>query len=549
MHAYAAEKKLVSAHVLVAVVALTLGTLFGPLQALEHMGFNLYQPLVKVGLQSYYQGLTLHGVLNALVFTTFFITGFLTLAVVRGLEKPLTMPWLSWTGFWLMVVGLVMAAIPLLLNLASVLYTFYPPMQAPWYYYVGLTLVVVGSWVSGWSQIATFLAWKKEHPGQKTPLITLGALINTVLWQVATLGIAAEILLLILPWCFGWVKGIDPQLARTLFWFTGHPLVYFWLLPAYLSWYGMLPKQAGGKLFSEPMARLAFWMFLLLSTPLGFHHQFVDPGVPAGWKLVHAMLTLGVFFPSLLTAFNVIASLEIGGRARGGKGLLGWVPRLPWGDPSFAAQACAMLLFAFGGMSGLINASYNLNMVVHNTAWVPGHLHLTVGSAATLSFLGIMYWLIPYLTGRALWGRKVALAQAWTWLVGMLIFSRGMHWIGLLGAPRRTMLGVAAENYGNASWNIPRYMTGIGGMILLVSFLLFLLVAVMTAFFSKERVELDVPLAEPAAAEPIPLWLNNWTPWLAGMVALIVVAYGPMLFNLISNMQATSPGFEVWKGS
>ena len=68
-------------------------------------------------------------------------------------------------------------------------------------------------------------------------------------------------------------------MARVLFWFTGHPIVYFWLLPAYISWYVFVPKQAGGRLYSDPLARVAFIMFLALSTPLGFHHQFTDPGI------------------------------------------------------------------------------------------------------------------------------------------------------------------------------------------------------------------------------------------------------------------------------
>jgi cytochrome c oxidase subunit 1 len=107
-----------------------------------------------------------------------------------------------------------------------------------------------------------------------------------------------------------------------------------------------------------------------------------------------------VFFPSLLTFFAVVASLESGARARGGRGWVAWFGKLPWGDPSVAAQLLAMLLFVFGGVGGLINASYNLNLVVHNTAWIPGHLHLTVGTAVTLSFMGITYWLIPVLRGR-----------------------------------------------------------------------------------------------------------------------------------------------------
>ena len=336
-------------------------------------------------------------------------------------------------------------------------------------------------------------------------------------------------------------------LNRTLFWFTGHPLVYFWLLPAYVSWYGMIPKQVDGKLFSETMARFAFWLFLLLSTPVGFHHQFVDPGVPAGWKYVHAILTYAVFFPSLLTAFNVIASMEIGGRARGGKGLFGWIRKLPWDKPSFVAQNLAMILFAFGGAGGIINASYSINLVVHNTAWVPGHFHLTVGTAVALTFMGIMYWLVPHLKGKALMHRKAALWQAWLWFAGMAIFSRGLHWIGLLGAPRRTMLGVAIENYGSGEWRIASLMTGIGGTILLISGLLFFFVIIKTAFFAKEDAVIEIPVAEPLNEEVVPAWLNNWKPWLISVFALIIIAYGPMLIVSLQNAGFISPGFVVWR--
>ena len=66
-----------------------------------------------------------------------------------------------------------------------------------------------------------------------------------------------------------------------------------------------------------------------------------------------------------------------------------------------SAQLLAGILFMFGGIGGITNASYNVNLVVHNTAWIPGHFHLTVASAVTLSFFGISYWLIPYLTEQA----------------------------------------------------------------------------------------------------------------------------------------------------
>ena len=93
-----ADKKFVGWHLLVAIIALSIGTLFGPLQAFEHAGWDLY-PYLKPIFQSYYQGLTIHGVLNALVWTTFFITGFLALVVQHGLRRPLSKPGLNKVGF------------------------------------------------------------------------------------------------------------------------------------------------------------------------------------------------------------------------------------------------------------------------------------------------------------------------------------------------------------------------------------------------------------------------------------------------------------------
>jgi len=537
------ERRLTSAYLVVALAALFGGAVTGLLQGLEHAGMAF--PASDWLLRSYYHSVSVHGVLNALVWPPFFISGFLLFIATRSLARPLASARLAWVTFWFMLVGLVVAAIPLVGNAATVMFTFYPPLKAHWAFYVGLTMVVAGTWAVTANLFMTHRAWRREHPTERTPLAAFMALVTFVMWTLASVGLAAEMLFMLIPWSLGLVQGTDPLLARTLFWFTGHPIVYFWLLPAYISWYTLIPREVGGKLFSDPMARLSFILFLFLSAPLGLHYQVTDPGIHEGWKLFQAMLTFAVFFPSLLTFFNVVASLESGARARGGKGWVAWFGKLPWGNPSVAAQVLAMIMFAFGGIGGLINASYNVNLVVHNTAYVVGHFHLTVGTAVTLTFMGITYWLVPHLSGRALWSRRLALAQAWLWFVGMLIFSVSLHELGLRGMPRRTM--ISAAPYLQDNWKGLLFLVGIGGTLLFISAMLYFLNLVLTVTVSRQPAPAPPEFAEAgSSAVDSPAIFDRLRPWVALAIVMLIVAYGPVLFRLVSTTPMNVPGFRVW---
>jgi cytochrome c oxidase subunit 1 len=103
-----------------------------------------------------------------------------------------------------------------------------------------------------------------------------------------------------------------------LFSWTLHAIVYFWLMPAYIALYVLLPQAAGGRLYSDKMGRIAFLLLLVFSMPIGFHHLFADPQVGAGFKFVHTVFTGMVAVPTLLTIFTICASLEMGW-LRGGR--------------------------------------------------------------------------------------------------------------------------------------------------------------------------------------------------------------------------------------
>ena len=105
--------------------------------------------------------------------------------------------------------------------------------------------------------------------------------------------------------------------------------------------------QELNQIFAKEGLDLAFWFTFAQVPPVGQHRSPPDVDL-ASYGLV-SMLTEG---PS------------------SGYQDLGWRPRL------------ALLSFAFGGFGGAINAAYGMNSMVHNTAWIMGHFHVTLGTTS-----------------------------------------------------------------------------------------------------------------------------------------------------------------------
>lgn len=522
--------------------ALTAGIFHGLAQALSYANIDILAAFPA--LKSYYQGLTAHGVANALIFTFSFSNGFLQLMVARATSRALNTA-VAWASFVSLVLGNVLVVYAVASNQASVLYTSYAPLQAHWTYYFGLVLVVISTWLALVNMWIVYRGWRRENPDERMPLLAHISLVSYAMWFLASLPIAVSFLGFMLPWTLGWMEKTDPLLTRTLFWFTGHAIVYAWLLPAYVSWYALVPRQVGGRNPSDTLTRFVFILFLLLSIPTGFHHQYTDPGVSTTMKALHLLLTFGVFYPSLATAFSVMVALESGGRSRGGKGLFGWIRKLPWDDPSVTAQVLAMFTFVFGGVTGLINASFTMNQLIHNTTWVPGHFHMTVGSAVALTLMGVAYWLVPYLTERGLWGRGFACWSSWVYTIGVLIFARGMASAGLEGMPRRIYR--AQATYDNPAWDLGGALTGIGGTMMFVGIAMFFVVVGMTVLAGRKGEHpVDVPWSETMhgpSSSAAALSLDRIGLWMGVAVVLIVIAYGPFFAGYLP-ARLISPGYN-----
>jgi cytochrome c oxidase subunit I len=492
----------------------------------------------------YYRSVTAHGTTMAYVFPTLVAMGFGYFVTEHALQRPMVGLRWAWVGLALVAVGTVTAIVPVAMGLASVLYTFYPPLIGNPFYYIGVVLVVIGSWVWVALMSINMYRWKRDNPGAPVPFAMFATVAGAYLWAWTAVGAALELLFQIIPVALGWRSTIDAGLARIFFSWTLHAIVYFWLMPAYIAYYTIVPRAIGGRLFSDTMGRISFILFLVVAMPIGIHHVFEDPQVGSGFKYLHSVYTAVVALPTLLTVFTICASVEIAGRLQGGKGAVGWLAALPWRNPVMLGAALSFVMLGFGGAGGLINMSYQLNATIHNTQWVTGHFHLIFAGAIVIMYFVIAYDIWPHLTGRALDSFGLMRAQLWTWFVGMIVLTFPWHWVGILGMPRR----MAFYDYTDpqiAPQAVWVTMSVIGAAILLLSAVLFFVVLVrgQTAMRTEpETYRFSVAVRPPRA---VPAALNGFGLWLGLMVALTIVNYGFPIAHSLATPGTAVPAVKV----
>jgi cytochrome c oxidase subunit 1 len=533
-------KRLVLAHFWLAFIAFGIALLLGAWQMLVRSPLHPWigEP------ELYYRSVTAHGTVMAYVLPTLVAMGFGYAIVELALQQALVgLKW-AWAGFILLVVGAIMAMVPVAAGQASVLFTFYPPMIGSPFYYIGVVLVVVGSWIWVALMGVNLHVWKRANPGKPVPLAMYANVAGAYLWAWTAVGAALEILFQILPVALGLKSTIDAGLARVLFSWTLHAIVYFWLVPSYIAYYTLVPRAIGGRLYSDSMARVSFILFLVFAMPIGIHHLFADPQVGAGFKFVHAVFTGMVSVPTLLTVFTICASVEIAGRLRGGKGAFGWLKALPWDNPMMLVIAFSFIMLGFGGAGGLINMSYQLNETIHNTQWVTGHFHLIFGGAIVIMYFAIAYELWPQLTGRAIGSLRLIRWQLWLWFIGMMVVTLPWHYVGLLGAPRR----MAYYDYSNpaiAPQAVWVAVSAFGGLILVISGFLFLYILAKSQFGAIEQPKqfrFSVPVHP---VERVPAALNSFGLWVALMIGLTIVNYSVPIAQLLGLQQTSVPAVSV----
>lgn len=428
-------ESLMKANAVAAVVFLLIGGIYGLL-----VGLTRWPAVHLLPADWFYLTLTAHG-LNVLIFwIIFFEIALLYFVSSVLLSCRIATPKIAWAGFALMLVGAVLNNYIVLTGQASVMMTSYAPMEAHPLFYLSLILFAVGALIGIFVFFGTLVIAKAEKTYEgSVSLVTFGGITAAVI-AVFTIVSGAIILIPTLLWSLGFIAEIDALAYRLIWWGFGHSSQQINVSAQIAIWYAIAAIVFGAKPMSEKVSRMAFLMYILFLQIASVHHLLVDPGMSSEFKMFNTSYAMYLaVMASMVHGLTVPGSIEAAQRAKGfNTGLFEWLRRAPWGNPTFSGMFISLVGFGFlGGISGVVMGVEQINILMHNTLYVPGHFHATVVIGTTLSFMALTYWLVPVLFRRELVMKKLASWQPYLFGLGMAGVSLFLMGAGTLGVPRR----------------------------------------------------------------------------------------------------------------
>jgi len=543
----AAAQALIKANAVAAVIFLAVGGLMGLLVALTR-----WPAVHLLPAEWFYLVLTGHGANVLLFWIIFFEIAVLYFASAILLNSRLAAPKLAWLGFVLMVVGAIATNVAVLQGDSSVMFTSYPPMQAKPHFYLGLVLFAVGALIGCGIFFATLVIAKEERTYDGSiPLVTFGALTAAII-AVFTIATGAIILVPTWLWSLGLISNIDPLMYKVVWWAMGHSSQQINVSAHVSIWYLIAALLVGAKPLSEKVSRTAFLMYILFLQLASAHHLLAEPGLDASWKIVNTsyMMYLAVM-GSMIHGLTVPGAIEAAQRRNGyNRGVFEWLRKAPWGHPAFSGMFLSLIFFGFiGGISGVVLGTEQLNLLMHNTIYVPGHFHGTVVAGTTLAFMAATYLVLPLVFQREIIWPKLAKIQPYLFGIGAAGISLFMMGAGTLGVARRhwdiTFSDANLSFAYSAGAFLMMGLNGIFAIIAAIGGILFVLVVVGTVFFGekiKGGHKLTFPL-NPGGGATVSHYGSEGTIKLPGTIILIAIFFVCFVLYYFINWKYLS---ELW---
>jgi len=447
----------------------------------------------------FYQLLTFHGVNMLIFWIIFFEIAVLYFCSSTLLRCRLATPKIAWLGFGLMVAGAIVNNLAVFGGQASVMMTSYVPMPANPNFYLGLILFAVGALLGCFVFLGTLVIAKEEKTYEGSiPLVTFGALTACII-AIFTIAMGAVILIPTYMWSMGWISHIDAAMYRLLWWAFGHSSQQINVAAHVSVWYAIAAIVFGAKPLSEKVSRAAFFLYICFLQLASAHHLLVDPGLSSTWKIFNTSYAMYLaVLASMIHGLTVPGSIEVAQRAKGyTKGMFEWLRKAPWGNPVFSGMFISLIGFGFiGGISGVVMGTEQINIIIHNTIYVPGHFHATVVIGTTLAFMALTYFLIPVLFRRQVFLPGLAKWQPYIFGISMMVFTMVMMGAGTLGVERRHWDMAFTDSALGFDYPASAYtlmgLVGISGTLAIVGGGIYVLITVVSVFFGK-RVESESP--------------------------------------------------------
>lgn len=432
------------------MVALSIGLVALVLSWLMRLQLGFPGTFSFIDPDRYYQFITMHGMIMVIyLLTALFLGGFGNYLIPLMLgARDMVFPYLNMLSFWIYLLAVLVLVTGFFVpgGPTGAGWTLYPPQailaNTPGQQWgivvllVSLILFIIGFTMGGLNYVVTILQGRARGMTlMRMPLTIWGIFTATVMALLAFPALFVGAVMMLLDRLIGTsffmpaivamgerlaYKGGSPILFQHLFWFFGHPEVYIVALPAFGIVSDLISTHARKNIFGYRMMVWALVAIGALSFVVWAHHMYVS-GMHPAFGFFFATTTLIIAIPTAIKVYN-------------------WVLTLWRGDIHFTVPMLFALgfivTFVNGGLTGLFLGNVVVDVPLSDTMFVVAHFHMVMGVAPILVIFGAIYHWYPKVTGRML-DDALGKLHFWITFLGAYLIFFPMHYIGLMGVPRR----------------------------------------------------------------------------------------------------------------
>lgn len=399
---------------------------------------------------AYYQFITMHGMIMVIyLLTALLLGGFgnYLIPLMIG-ARDMVFPYLNMLSYWFYLVSVIvlMASFFVPGGPTGAGWTLYPPQAilvgTPGFDWgillmlISLAIFIVAFTMGGLNYVTTILQARTQGMTlMRMPLTVWGIFVATILGLLAFPALFVSALMMLLDHTLGTSffmpallsqgelsdhEGGSPILFQHLFWFFGHPEVYIVALPAFGIVSDLISTHARKNIFGYRMMVWAILAIGVLSFIVWAHHMYVS-GMHPWFGFFFAITTLIIAVPTAIKVYNWVLTL--------------WRGNIHLTVPMLFAIGF-IFTFVNGGLTGLWLGNVVVDVPLSDTYFVVGHFHMVMGLSPVLVIFGAIYHWYPKITGR-MFNDTLGKLHFWLTFVGAYSIFLPMHYLGILGIPRR----------------------------------------------------------------------------------------------------------------